>query len=135
VEEDLCGVGDMSAEMLTVQGRLIGMNDLINSARTNRFGSAKQKKDQMKIVSSAILMDADFEAVRYPARVTPHIDFYEPNSRRDADNVIGGGCKIIFDALVECGILVDDSRKYVSSAVCNVYTDKDNPRIEIRLIE
>jgi Holliday junction resolvase RusA-like endonuclease len=125
----------MSKETLTVYGRLIGMNDLINAARTNRFGSAKQKKDQMAIVTAAILQDKEFRNNRFLGKVTPHTTFYEPNDRKDCDNVIGGGCKIIFDSLVENKIIIDDSRKYVSSAVCNVYTDKDNPRIEITLIE
>ena len=125
----------MSADVLTIQGRLIGVNELINSARTNKFGSAKQKHDQMDLVTAAILSDKEFRNNRYQGKVVAYIDFHEVSERRDCDNVIGGGCKIIFDSLVENGILVDDSRKYVSKVVCSVYTDKLHPRIELRLVE
>lgn len=125
----------MSAEVLTIQGRLIGVNELINAARTNKFGSAKQKHDQMNIVTSAILADKEFWENRFENKVIAYIDFFEKSERRDCDNVIGGGCKIIFDSLVENGILIDDSRKYVSKVVCSVYTDKANPRIEVRPVE
>lgn len=125
----------MSADVLTIQGRLIGVNELINAARTNRFGSAKQKHDQMDIVTKAILSDKEFRNNVYKSKVVVYIDFYERDLKRDADNVIGGGCKVAMDSLVENGILIDDSRKYVSRIVCEVLVDKLRPRIELRLKE
>lgn len=125
----------MSAEVLTIYGRLIGTNELINTARTNRFLAAKQKHEQMDIVTAAILSDKEFRNNKYTKSVVANIDFYEPNEKKDVDNVIGGGIKIIFDSLVVNGILADDSRKYLSKVVCSVYVDKASPRIEVRLIE
>lgn len=125
----------MSNPTLTIIGRLIGVNELINSARTNKFGSAKQKKDQMAIVTAAILQNKEFRLLRFTSKVSVHMNCYEKDLRRDVDNVVGGAIKVIMDSLVENGILIDDSRKYVSKVVSEVFVDKDNPRIEITLIE
>lgn len=119
----------------TIQGRLIGVNELINAARNNKFGSASQKKAQMKIVTDAILADEVFRNLRFEGKVLPCIDFYEPNEKRDYDNITGGGQKIIYDSLVIAGIIKNDSRKYISKSICEVYCDKLNPRIEVAITE
>ena len=125
----------MSCEILVVRGRLISTNTLINTARTNRFLAAKQKHDQMDIVTAEILSDKEFRNNRYQGKVVVYIDFYEKDLKRDYDGVVGSGCKIILDALVENKIIPDDSRRFVTKVPCEVFVDKVNPRIEIRLVE
>ena len=54
------------------------------------------------------------------------IDFYEKTKRRDVDNIIAGGSKVILDTLVNHKIIKDDSRKYVKQVHCDVYdSDRD----------
>lgn len=61
---------------------------------------------------------------------------YEPNARRDPDNVISGARKIILDALQHMNVLEGDGRKYVSSGINDrVEVDRENPRIEIIIKE
>lgn len=69
---------------------------------------------------------------RYPIGLK--IKWYEPNNRRDIDNITFG-TKFILDSMVCMGIIEDDSRKYVDSIEHVVYTDKDNPRIEVEINE
>ena len=49
--------------------------------------------------------------------------------------VEGNGHKIILDALVDLGVLIDDGRKYVAGFTDRFFTDKDDPRIEITIEE
>lgn len=118
----------------TIQGRLVGMNEIIGAARNNRFGSASQKKSQMQIVTDAIQADEVFRNLRFEKKVAIHATYYEPNARRDIDNIISSA-KFWLDSLVNYGILPDDSQKYVTKIVSEVFVDKENPRIEVTLKE
>jgi len=118
----------------TIQGRLVGMNEIIGAARNNRFGSASQKKSQMKIVTDAIQADEVFRELRFEKKVNIYVSFIEKSSRRDIDNITSAN-KFILDSIVNYGILIDDSQKYVTKIVSEVFVDKKNPRIEVRLEE
>ena len=69
---------------------------------------------------------------KYPAKLK--IVFYEPDRRRDVDNV-SFASKFILDGLVKAQILQNDSQKYVSEIQSTVGVDKKNPRIEVEIIE
>ena len=118
----------------TIQGRLVGMNEIIGAARNNRFGSASQKKSQMQIVTDAIIADEVFRKLRFEKKVNIYVSFIEKSSRRDIDNITSAN-KFILDSIVNYGILIDDSQKYVTKIVSEVFVDKENPRIEVRLEE
>lgn len=117
-----------------IQGKLHGMNDIIGIARNNRYGSANAKKQQMDIVSSGAY-SFGLHKVKIEKKIDVEISFYEPNSRRDPDNIVSG-MKFIFDALVNMGVIKDDSQKYIGKILLSeIMVDKENPRIEVRLIE
>ena len=118
----------------TIQGRLVGMNEIIGAARNNRFSSASQKKSQMQIVTEAIIADEAFRKLRFEKKVNIYVSFIEKSSRRDIDNITSAN-KFILDSIVNYGILIDDSQKYVTKIVSEVFVDKENPRIEVRLEE
>ena len=61
-------------------------------------------------------------------------DWYEKDRRRDLDNIYSGK-KFILDALVKCGVLQNDTQKWVIGLVDRIHTDKRNPRIEVTIIE
>ena len=61
--------------------------------------------------------------------------WYEPNKKRDLDNISGYGHKICQDALVACNVLKDDGWKYVVGFEDKFYVDRKNPRIEILIKE
>ena len=89
----------------------------------------------MQIVTDSILADETFRKLRFENKVIVFIDCYEKDERRDFDGITSAAAKIILDALVNYGTLIDDSRKYVSLATYQVFTDKKNPRIEVTLKE
>ena len=56
--------------------------------------------------------------------------YFADHRRRDADNYL----KIMLDALVRNGMLVDDSPEWCHAEAV-IAVDKDNPRTEIRMVE
>lgn len=95
----------------------------------------KVKKDNQeqvrKGVLKAILSGSLKKISKYPCKLK--ITWYEPNRRRDVDNVVFG-VKFILDELVACGIIPNDSQKYVNQITNGVYCDSNNPRIEVRIL-
>ncbi len=118
-----------------IKGKLDGLNEYINACRTNRYKGAEMKKKNERLVMAYILQAVNFgeiyEVKNYPIRL--NINWYEPNSRRDVDNVTFA-TKFIQDSLVRTGILEDDSRKYINQVNHSVFTDKVNPRIEVEIL-
>lgn len=61
--------------------------------------------------------------------------FYEENKRRDLDNIAGYFHKIFQDALVDAGIIKNDNWAHIVGFRDDFFVDRNNPRIEINLIE
>ena len=115
-----------------IKGRLVSLNEYINAERSNRYAAAKLKKDQQELINWVIKQYRLNPVTNYPVKLK--IKWYEKDNRRDADNVAYAK-KFIQDALVVSGVLKDDSRKYVKGFEEEVLTDKQDPRIEVEIIE
>ena len=103
---------------IIIQGELTDLNKYINAERRNRFIGAKIKKDNTNKVIQQTLNVKPFED--YPAHI--HIDWYTKNSRVDPDNS-AFSLKFFLDGLVENKILIDDSRKFITSLSHNFFVD------------
>lgn len=64
-------------------------------------------------------------------RIFIEYNFYEPNTKRDKDNISGYFHKIFQDALVECGVIPDDGWNTIKGMTDYFDVDKGNPRIEV----
>ena len=115
-----------------IKGRLDGLNKVIEQNRTNKYAGNELKKTNQRIVKSYIPKELCERDMKYPVSI--HLTFYEPNNRRDVDNVISSQ-KFILDAMVQKKVIPNDSRKYVSQVISTVFTDKDNPRIVVEIKE
>lgn len=118
---------------LIIPGTLPNLNDYIAAERTNRHKGAKMKADSGNIVAAAIRQC--LRGVRIEKTVYMEYTWYEPNKRRDKDNVSSFGRKVIQDALVQCGVLKDDGWKYVVGFSDSFEVDNKNPRIEVLIKE
>ena len=117
-------------QCFTIVGRLPGYNEL--KARCWQE-SARRKAEAMREVQIAA-MAARIRPVR--GQVTVTIRCYEPNARRDVDNVTSGAGKVILDALQEIGVLQGDGRKYIAQVIYPaVEIDRKNPRVEVEIRE
>lgn len=115
----------------TIKGRLPGLNEYTTANRTNPYAGASMKKKAEKQIKEAL---AGFHLEPIKKACTLEYEWYEPNDRRDQDNVIFAQ-KFIQDALVDEGILPDDNRRWVKGSTHMIYTDKSNPRIEVKINE
>lgn len=97
---------------LLVNGRLPGLNELLagkssQNGSWNRYNQLKaQWYGQIKLLCQAKLV----ESVG-PGYFT--FLFSEPERRRDPDNVVAGGVKLLFDSLVGAGVMAGDSWVHV----------------------
>lgn len=119
--------------LLTIPGRMENLNDYIDAERSIKYSAAAMKKKGMRRVSKSISKCLKGVSIKRPA----WIDFkwIEPTSSRDPDNISSYGKKVILDALVHAGVLVDDSQKYIVGFSDRFEVDKENPRIEVLIRE
>ena len=111
----------------TIKGRLPSLNDIIESSRGNKHAANNNKKKAQQYIQTFIPNGR----MKCPCNV--HVTFYEPDNRRDIDNIVSAGCKLIFDALVWHGTIPNDNRRWIKQMHPLVFTDRDNPRIEVEL--
>lgn len=119
--------------LLTIPGKLPGLNDYIAAERASRYKGAGMKADSGLIVAAAIRRCLSGVRVEKPAYM--EYSWHEPNKRRDKDNISSFGRKVIQDALVNAGVLRDDGWKEVVGFSDRFAVDKKNPRIEVLIRE
>lgn len=119
--------------LLTIPGRLPGLNDYIAAERANRHKGAKMKavNEDIAVISIRQCM----RGVRIEKPVFMEYTWVEPDKRRDKDNISSFGRKVVQDALVDAGVLKDDGWKYVVGFSDRFEVDKKNPRIEVLIKE
>lgn len=115
---------------LVIPGRLPGLNDMIDAARTSRYKSAELKQTYTDLVA----WYAKSARLSHVVQADFIITWYEKDKKRDKDNVMAGQ-KFLFDGLVKARILKNDGWKQVGDITHRVRVDHDNPRIEIEIIE
>ena len=72
--------------------------------------------------------------VNFMPPVAIEFEWFEPNAKRDPDNIIAGQ-KFILDALVGRGFLPNDSQKEIRSLSHRVHVDAARPRVEVTVYE
>ena len=118
---------------LVIMGTLPGLNDFIEANRRNYHAGAKLKKEAQYVVE----VSARKSLKRWKASgpVFMHYVWFEPNKKRDKDNISGGGRKIIQDALVSAGYLKNDGWSDIIGFSDEFQVDKKAPRIEVTIEE
>ena len=121
----------MANQTFTISGRLPGLNEIINTSKGHWSSYRKLKNDAMETVQWHILQ----HKIKPVGKAQIIIKCYEPNARRDADNVLAGAWKIILDAMQKAGTIEGDGRKYIEIVAAPVEVDRVNPRIEVEIRE
>lgn len=93
-----------------IYGRLDGLNEYTKSNRSNKYKGNKTKQDNEYLVSLYIRQAKLKRVFVYP--LTLKITWYEKNKRRDVDNIT-----------------------FATKVIHDVKVDKNNPRIEVEIIE
>ena len=115
----------------TIEGRLPSINEVIANDRGNYYHSNAAKQNAEALILMYInnaIRRGDMEK-QYDEPVLLYIDWYEPNNRRDSDNIKAGGQKLILDAMRKAGVIKNDGPRYVRDVIGWVhYPMYDNPK-------
>lgn len=114
--------------MLVIEGRLPNLNDYTKACRGNKYAGAKMKEESERIISAHIRQQ--LQGVSFKGTVRLEFKWYEPDRKRDLDNICFAK-KFILDALVSNGIIETDSWRGVVGFTDEFFVDKENPRIEV----
>ena len=114
--------------VLKIPGRLPGLNEIIDAAKSHFGEYASMKETYTNMVG--------WLAKKLPKyqRVNITITWYEPNEKRDPDNIMAGA-KFILDGLVKAGTIPNDTRRYIKSITHIPELDRENPRVEVEIQE
>lgn len=118
---------------LVIMNRLPDLNDYIRESNRNRHAGNNLKKDTEEIISYYIIQQLRNVKINSPVRMD--YTWYEPNQKRDLDNISSFGRKCIQDALVNMNVLHNDGWKQIVAFSDTFYIDKENPRIEVLITE
>ncbi|SBV94109.1 Endodeoxyribonuclease RusA [uncultured Eubacteriales bacterium] len=118
---------------LTIPGTLPNLNDYITAERTSRYKAAAMKRQAEQAVM--LVAKRHLRGVRFDRPVTMRYTWYEPNRRRDKDNVSSFGRKVIQDALVRAGILKNDGWAEIERFEDSFVVDAKHPRIEVEIYD
>lgn len=113
---------------LVIEGTLVNLNDYTRACRTNRFVGNEMKERTESIISSYIFQQLKGVHIHEPVRLS--FRWYEPNRKRDLDNICFAK-KFVLDALVKNNVLVDDGWRWVKGFTDEFFIDKDRPRVEV----
>jgi len=115
-----------------IEGQLPNLNDYTKACRSHRQAGARMKREVENIISAYIMQQ--LKGVHFKDTVRLAFRWYEPNKKRDLDNICFAK-KFILDSLVSNGIIVADGWKGVIGFTDEFFVDSKNPRIEVDIKE
>ena len=122
----------MGVIRMTIPGRLAGANEVISAMNAHRFAGSTLKKKETHRCAQAAVASLVPEILR-PVSIEFH--WFEPNRRRDFDN-IRYGAKFILDGLRLARKLPNDGWAWVMTlGPDKFFVDAKNPRIEVFISE
>lgn len=114
-----------------IEGRLPGLNEMIDAAKQGK--GKYQPYSMMKQTYTDMVAWLAKKLPKYE-QVNITITWYEPNEKRDPDNIMAGA-KFILDGLVKAGTIPNDTRRYIKSITHIPELDRENPRVEVEIQE
>lgn len=123
----------MATRTLVIPGRIEGMNEYIAAMNADRHKGNKLKRSRTEEV--AWHCRSQLRGWRPKPPVWLAYRFYEPNRKRDKDNVAGFAHKVVQDGLVLAKVLKNDGWDDVDGFTDSFSVDRKSPRIEIVITE
>ncbi|MGD6877860.1 RusA family crossover junction endodeoxyribonuclease [Bacillus infantis] len=123
----------MNEYKVVIEGRFPSMNEFISANRTHVQKGNKMKRESQEAISWHLLQQHRKLHIDKPVKLM--YTFYEPNKKRDLDNISGYFHKVFQDSLVYCGIIPNDTWQYITGFSDEFLIDSKNPRIEVIIQE
>ncbi len=96
--------------LLVIDGTMRGLNDWRDAIQRSPHAGNDMARAAKKRVAA---LAREQRVPRFERPVVVIFDWYEPNKRRDLDNVAGTGQKWVLDGLVAADVLPDDNADHV----------------------
>ena len=113
------------------------LNDYMHEQGRKPEAGGQIKRKYEKIACDAIR--TSLRGKKYTGLITLHYRYYEPDKgqKRDHMNIHAFADKVIQDAMKKCGVIQDDSPRYVdgSRLTHEFYYTNGIPRIEVEIEE
>lgn len=125
---------------VVVKGYDSGLNELLQ-AQNKRWDSRLKKlivSNPEKLKNDRLCERAirsQLRGVRIESPVFMRYTFYVPNKKHDRSNTFSGFIKSWEDALQHCKVIENDSYDCVLDPQIKFFVDRQNPRIEIEIVE
>ena len=111
-----------------VPGPLPGMNDIV---RKNYYVYSAMKKQWSRTIATCL----QHAKILPMERVAVIFTWVERDTRRDPDNILAGGQKLVLDCLVTTGIIPNDGWANIVGLAHNFTIDASNPGVWVILHE
>ena len=122
----------MKAEF-TIPGELPALNEIIDTAK-QKWSYKDIKKAETERVAWGLIRQGAKRLPQFAKPIEVKITWYCPNRRKDKDNILAG-CKFIFDAMQDIGLIKNDGWSQIARIVPEFEVDAKRPRIEIQIEE
>lgn len=122
----------MKQYSFTIEGRLKGLNELIDANRRNLKAGAKLKKEEQAKVYWYIKQQLKGIKIDDSEVIDIDITWIEENIKRDKDN-IASGKKYILDAMQEAELIKNDNWKHIRNITDTFTVDRKNPKIIVNI--
>jgi len=119
----------MMSHTVEIPMKLITLNEYIGKNRCNVYVANKYKQDTEAEIG---LYVRKLPKIINPVKV--HITWVEENKRRDPDNIVAVGKKLILDSLIKNNIIKNDGHKNIKGFVDD-FEFAEETKIILRLIE
>ena len=122
----------MKAEF-TIPGELPALNEIIDTAK-QKWSYKDIKKAETERVAWELTRQGAKRLQQFTKPIAVTLTWYCPNRRKDKDNILAG-CKFIFDAMQDIGLIKNDGWNQIARIVPEFEVDAKRPRIEIQIEE
>ena len=118
----------------TIDGVFPSLNEyLAETGRKPQLGNSLKREYKHLVIQYLRL--SEYRHYQATKPVIIHYVFYEPNMKRDHDNVFAFASKCIQDGLQDMEVIANDGWKDILNFTHDFYLDRDNPRIEVYIEE
>ena len=139
MKQEKCSEKDMAEVTFEVRGAfyknncLPGLNDLLHEATTHPMAYNRIKQDMQKII--ILSLRRDLGGYKATERVKLNIVWGEKckGQKRDYDNIVAAGRKLINDALVKASVIKDDNPIYLGYGE-NLFMYTEEPFVKVSIV-
>ena len=129
--KELVQIMSKKTDTIVIPGELPDLNQIIAESK-NHWGSySSLKKANTQLVAFCTKQATKQKYKKIDLEIT----WYCKDKRKDKDNIMAGGLKMILDGLVDAGVIKNDGWSEIGSINNHFEVDKDNPRVEIKITE